>query len=79
MLCFRNGARLIVELKRFLQGDDVEDNEVMDVSLDSVGDVGDVGEVGEVGVRGGLKTVLLGGCPFVGAVDSNSLLFCLSS
>lgn len=73
MLCFRNGARLTVELKRFLQGDDVVEDGVVDVSLNSVSDVG------EVGVRGGLKAVLLGGCPFVGAIDSNSLLFCLSS
>lgn len=51
----------------------MEDIEVVDVSVDNVDDVG------EVGVRGGLKTVLLGGCPFVWAVDSNSLLFCLSS
>ncbi|KAH8153998.1 uncharacterized protein LAJ45_01765 [Morchella importuna] len=52
MLCFRNGARLTVELKRFLQGDNVmEDIEVVDVSVDNVDDVGELAFLFELPIK----------------------------
>ncbi|KAH0614771.1 uncharacterized protein H6S33_000407 [Morchella sextelata] len=51
MLCFRNGARLTVELKRFLQGDDVVEDGVVDVSLNSVSDVGELAFLLELPIK----------------------------